>query len=173
MSFNIKTVCNQSNLMRNVFTQQINRLSSVPLIKSKHGSSGRRMGSWQINSYGELDELQYLNVVKIPIIKNPNDILIKVDASSVNPIDVAMIGGYGAKFLNVLRCNTDIEFPLTFGRDFAGKVVQKGLQIESIELGDSVFGVVPVHNQGCHSEYVVVDINCVSSLNDFIKKNQI
>lgn len=94
MLSNIKTVCKQSNLMQTLFSQQIKRFSSVALQKSKYGNSGRRMGSWQINSYGELDELQYLNVMKIPIIKNPNDILIKVDASSVNPIDVAMIGNF-------------------------------------------------------------------------------
>jgi NADPH:quinone reductase-like Zn-dependent oxidoreductase len=59
-----------------------------------------------------------------------------------------------------MRCNQNgIEFPLTMGRDFVGTVVYKGMQIDNSEykIGDKVFGVVPVHKQGCHCEYIVSD----------------
>jgi NADPH:quinone reductase-like Zn-dependent oxidoreductase len=62
--------------------------------------------------------------------------------------------------LNTLRCNSNkIEFPLTLGRDFVGTVVQKGMEIDNSEfkLGDKIWGVVPVHRQGAHAEYVKVD----------------
>lgn len=59
-----------------------------------------------------------------------------------------------------MRCNSgNIEFPLTLGRDFVGTVVQKGMSVENKELmlGDKIWGVLPVHKQGCHSEFVAVD----------------
>lgn len=58
-----------------------------------------------------------------------------------------------------MRCGGDIEFPLILGRDFAGVVVQKGLEIpdSKVKIGDKVFGVIPAHKQGCHADYVVAD----------------
>lgn len=73
-------------------------------------------------------------------------------------------GGYGATVLNALRCNQDsIEFPLTLGRDFSGTVVNKGMAVRnSIQLNDKVWGVLPIHRNGCHSEFVAVDADYVS-----------
>lgn len=74
-----------------------------------------------------------------------------------------MTGGYGSALLNIMRCNTNIEFPLTLGRDFCGVVTRKGMSVrEDIQIGDKVWGVVPPHRSGCHAEYVVVDESCVS-----------
>lgn len=49
------------------------------------------MSGWQIHSYGALDEIQYSDSLKMPVLRSPNQVLVKVTASSVNPIDVAMI----------------------------------------------------------------------------------
>lgn len=59
-----------------------------------------------------------------------------------------------------MRCNKGgIEFPLTLGRDFVGTVVNKGLKInnEEYKVGDKVWGVVPVHHQGCHTDFISID----------------
>lgn len=68
--------------------------------------------------------------------------------------------GYGATLFKTLRCESSgIEFPLTLGRDFVGTVVHKGFDIKNSDfrVGDSIWGVVPVHHQGCHCEYVAID----------------
>lgn len=52
---------------------------------------------------------------------------------------------------------SDIEFPLTMGRDFAGTVVSKGHGVDRLKIGDEVWGVVPVEQQGCHANYVMVE----------------
>lgn len=75
-------------------------------------------------------------------------------------------GGYGASVFNALRstcCPSDgIEFPLTLGRDFSGKIVHKGMAVrEELQLNDRVWGVVPLHRSGCHAEFVTVDANNV------------
>lgn len=61
--------------------------SSLSVTKEENNDS--KMNSWQIHSYGGLDELQ-LSKSRRPIIKSPNNVIIQVSASSVNPIDVAM-----------------------------------------------------------------------------------
>jgi len=117
---------------------------------------GGDMRSWQIHSYGGIEDLQ-LSSSRIPLIKSPNDVLVKVHAASVNPIDLAMTKGYGAETINVMRavCNAAetttastssisgllsrlplpvvgvkkgqlIEFPLTLGRDFSGVISDVG-----------------------------------------------
>lgn len=59
---------------------------------SKEGLNlGHRMRGWNIHSYG--DPLQ-LSTIRIPVLSNPNDVLIKVEAASVNPIDRLMLGKY-------------------------------------------------------------------------------
>jgi hypothetical protein len=51
-----------------------------------------KMLAWQIHCYGGLEELQLSKTARIPQIKDPNDVLIQVSASSINPIDLAMMG---------------------------------------------------------------------------------
>lgn len=54
-------------------------------------SNLRKMAGFQIHNYGEITELQHTEHVKKPYIRKPSEILVKVTASSVNPLDVAMI----------------------------------------------------------------------------------
>lgn len=50
-----------------------------------------KMCGWQIHAYGDsAEELQYTDKIKMPAIKDPNHVLVKIEASSVNPIDVLM-----------------------------------------------------------------------------------
>lgn len=62
------------------------RLSTQFQEKFEHGY---KMKSWHIHSYGE--NLQ-LGDKRIPFISNPDDVLVRVDAASVNPIDRIMLG---------------------------------------------------------------------------------
>ncbi|GJQ86437.1 hypothetical protein Trydic_g10344 [Trypoxylus dichotomus] len=128
------------------------------------------MQAWQIHSYGDLSELQ-LTPARIPIIQNPNDVLVQVEAASINPVDKMIIGGYGKELLGFLR-NYELEFPLTLGRDFAGVVIGKGQNVSNeIKVGDSVFGIIPPHKQGslaetllCCEETVCQKPNNISSV---------
>jgi hypothetical protein len=64
--------------------------STVPEVSKEHSTS--KMLAWQIHCYGGLEELQLSKTARIPQIKGPNDVLIQVSASSINPIDLAMMG---------------------------------------------------------------------------------
>lgn len=51
-----------------------------------------KMKGWHIHSYGDIDELQCSDILKMPQIRNADECLVKVLTTSVNPIDVAMLG---------------------------------------------------------------------------------
>ncbi|XP_031838061.1 NAD(P)H oxidoreductase RTN4IP1, mitochondrial [Nomia melanderi] len=152
------------------------RSRSVSQLSTKHNENVEdKMQAWQIHSYGGLEELKFSNV-RIPMIARPTDVLVKVEASSVNGIDIAMTRGYGATVLNFMRRAKNLtngryeslELPLTLGRDFSGTIASKGHGVgDRLKLGDKVWGVVPVEQQGCHANYVIVD----SALVDLHPKN--
>lgn len=50
-----------------------------------------KMFGWQIHSYGDLDEVQFSDNIRIPQVRLGTEVMVRVKAASVNPIDVAMI----------------------------------------------------------------------------------
>lgn len=58
--------------------------------------SGKKMYGWQIHSYS--DGIQYSDNIRMPTIKDSNELLIKVNSTSVNPIDVQMVGEFESIF---------------------------------------------------------------------------
>src|SRR5215212_7606926 len=66
----------------------------------------------------------------------PNEVLVRVRASSVNPMDNAIASG-------MLKDMVEHEFPIVLGRDFAGFVEQAGSDVRGLSVGDEVFGFVP------------------------------
>lgn len=59
--------------------------------RRQHASYGK-MSGWQIHAYGvPQEEIQFSDGIKMPILKSPTQLLVRVKAASVNPIDVAMI----------------------------------------------------------------------------------
>ena len=81
------------------------------------------------------------------------EVLVRVRASSVNALD----GGIASGMLTSMLPH---EYPITLGRDFAGVVEQVGEGVDSVAVGDEVFGEVPtfvppVHN-GSWTERIVV-----------------
>jgi NADPH:quinone reductase len=72
-----------------------------------------------------------------------DDVLVRVHASSVNPVDVVIAAGG-------LRQYAEYEFPVTIGRDFAGVVEQVGSRVSRYRAGDEVFGFVRHANPTVH-----------------------
>ncbi|XP_066469196.1 reticulon-4-interacting protein 1, mitochondrial [Tiliqua scincoides] len=125
------------------------------------------MPSWVIDRYGKNDVLRFTNDMMFPIINFPNEVIIKVHAASLNPIDVNMRNGYGAAALRMKRDplrikTTGSEFPLTLGRDVSGEVMECGLNVSYFKPGDEVWAAVPPWKQGTLSEFVVASGNEVA-----------
>ncbi|KAM4865661.1 NAD(P)H oxidoreductase RTN4IP1, mitochondrial [Thomomys bottae] len=125
------------------------------------------MPAWVIDKYGKNEVLRFTKNMMLPLITYPNEVIIKVHAASVNPIDVNMRSGYGATALNMKRDPLHLktrgqEFPLTLGRDVSGEVMECGLDVKYFKPGDEVWAAVPPWKQGTFSEFVVVSGNEVS-----------
>ena len=72
-----------------------------------------------------------------------NELLVRVHASSVNPVDAAIAAG-------VLKEMAEHDFPVTLGRDFAGVVERVGDGVSRYHAGDEVFGFLPATNPSVH-----------------------
>jgi NADPH:quinone reductase-like Zn-dependent oxidoreductase len=74
------------------------------------------------------------------------EVLVRVQAASINPIDRFIALGYMAAYLTV---------PLTLGTDFAGNVVAVGDGVTHVKPGDAVYGLSM--SRGTFAEYAVVN----------------
>lgn len=72
------------------------------------------------------------------------EVLVRVRASSVNPIDGAIASG-------MLTGMVEHEYPIILGRDFAGTVEAVGEGVSSVGAGDEVLGVVPAMSPTIHA----------------------
>ena len=82
-----------------------------------------------------------------------NELVVRVHASSVNPVDAFIAAG-------ALKEMVEHEFPVTLGRDFAGVVEQVGSGVSRHRAGDEVFGFVlhadPTVHDGSWAELIAV-----------------
>ena len=67
------------------------------------GQGDQRQACWRIRSYGGLDALRLEDDLAMPTIRTPDEVLVRVKAASINPLDVVMTEGYGYPVLGVLR----------------------------------------------------------------------
>jgi D-arabinose 1-dehydrogenase-like Zn-dependent alcohol dehydrogenase len=82
------------------------------------------------------------------------EVLVRVQATSVNPIDVKRAAGYGRRLLGVKGAAT---FPLVLGNDVAGHVEAVGEGADRFVPGARVFGLVGTGKRGgAHASMVVV-----------------
>ncbi|ETY73329.1 NADPH:quinone reductase [Lactiplantibacillus fabifermentans T30PCM01] len=79
----------------------------------------------------------------------PDDVLVKIQAASVNPIDIKTKNGG-------LRMLLKYDMPLTLGNDFAGEVVAVGAAVQQFQVGDAVYGRPQKNRIGTFAEYIAV-----------------
>lgn len=105
----------------------------------------------QIENYGEKIGLKKQPVPRI----GKKDLLVKVIAASINPIDLKTKDGKMKLLLHY-------KMPLTLGSDFAGIVVARGEQVKKFQVGDAVYGRVQKNRIGTFAEYIAVDVKDVA-----------
>lgn len=100
-----------------------------------------------INQYGPPDVLQVADVEGPSI--QPGQMLVKVHASSVNPIDWKIRQGQ-------LKLLIRSKFPMILGFDVSGEVVEVGSQVTRLKPGDLVYAQLPLPAGGAYAEYAAV-----------------
>lgn len=102
------------------------------------------MKAVQIYSFGGPDVLR---VEELPIpAPGPDEVLIKVEAASVNPVDYKIRSGAFKP--------DGLQTPMTLGRDVSGTVAQMGRNVRGFDAGDPVYALLDV-DHGSYAEYVV------------------
>ncbi|KAF2147662.1 GroES-like protein [Myriangium duriaei CBS 260.36] len=88
-----------------------------------------------------------LSNVPRPVVTETTDVVIKVHAASVNPVDVKLASG-------AFKLALPERFPLKIGYDCAGIVTEVGSDVKSIRVGDEVWSRLPEVGKGSWAEYV-------------------
>ena len=104
------------------------------------------MKAIRVNEYGG-PEVMKLEEVERPV-PAPDEILIKMYASSVNPADYIIRQGGN----EVLR--SYLKLPLGLGLDAAGVVDETGSDVTGFKKGDKVYGVPNFPGDGGYAEYI-------------------
>lgn len=103
------------------------------------------MKAWQAQRYGSPKDA--LRLVDIPYPQaTPGNLLIRVEASALNPIDFKLLRG-DLKRIEALR------FPVTLGFDLAGTVEAIGSGVEGFQRGDRVYVRASRNTLGAFADY--------------------
>lgn len=79
-----------------------------------------------------------------------NDLLIKVQAAGLNPVDYKMARGKVKIVLNPPK-------PFALGFDVSGTVIDKGINVQDFKVGDSIYAKVPWSQMGTIATHCLVD----------------
>ena len=101
----------------------------------------------RIHQYGNRDALS-LDDISIPDIA-PDEVLVKVVAASVNPVDWKVREGYLAQMI-------PHPLPLTLGWDVSGVVVAVGGEVSNWREGDAVFARPDLARNGTYAEFAAI-----------------
>src|SRR5215208_8293335 len=84
----------------------------------------------------------------------PNEVLVRVHASSVTPADNSIAAGL------LKQMGVDYDFPVILGRDYFGVVEDVGADVTGYSVGDEVFGFLihasPTVHDGSWAELIAV-----------------
>lgn len=117
------------------------------------------MKAYVLNEFGGVENLKLKEIEKPKI--SEKEVLIKVKAISINPVDVRTRAGYAmAEYLKK-------DMPLILGWDISGIVEEVGEKVTKFKTGDAVFGMINFlgHGNG-YAEYVVASENHIAKKPD-------
>ncbi|KAK9463771.1 chaperonin 10-like protein [Lipomyces oligophaga] len=106
--------------------------------------------------YTTPDGFKFETVPK-PVLGAPNEVLVKIYAASINPIDVKRARG-SLKFL----FNNPMPSPIGF--DFSGVVEEVGKDVTEFSYGDRVFATMTEEYRGTFQEFCVIPAEMLSKI---------
>ena len=109
------------------------------------------MKAVRIHEFGGTEVLK-IEEIERPI-PAPDEILVKVYASGVNPVDWVIRSGENAALRPL------ITLPMTLGWDAAGVVEEIGSDVTGLKKGDAVYGVPNFPGDGSYAEYTAAKAN--------------
>jgi NADPH:quinone reductase-like Zn-dependent oxidoreductase len=121
--------------------------SCAALTESLASRAPEVMKAVRIHEYGGPEVLRYESVPRPS--PRPDEVLIRVHAAGVNPVDVAVRQGY-------MRTMLWHTLPLTLGWDVSGVVEQVGAHVTRFKPGDAVFAYSDLRRGGAYAQFIVM-----------------
>ena len=121
------------------------------------------MKTMQYQRYGSPDQLRVTEVPRPT--PSPNQVLVKVAASSVNPVDWKLHNGS-------FRFIMPVKMPSTPGFDVAGEVAEVGTNVTSFHPGDRIYAMLDSRTGGASAEYAVVSEKAVALMPSNINEKE-
>ena len=100
------------------------------------------------NSYGDIDSLE-IGEINEPR-PSSNEVVVKVKAISLNPVDLKKMSG-GFKLITNVK-----KFPKIMGCDFSGEIIEIGKDVGAFKVGDNVFGMTDILFGGSAAEKIKI-----------------
>lgn len=107
------------------------------------------MKTVMINAYGDESVLNYTDVARPE--PKADEVLVKVHAAGVNPVDWKIRDGLGERF--------GLKFPISLGGEIAGTIEKIGDDVRDFKEGDEVYGIIA---SGGYSEYAIAKIGDIA-----------
>ena len=98
--------------------------------------------------------------VAVPTI-NENEVLVKVIAAGVNPLDNMISRGE-------VKIIVPYTLPQVAGNEVVGIIEQKGRNVANFEIGDRVFSRLPLDKIGAFAEYVAINQDAIAKVPDYL-----
>lgn len=108
-----------------------------------------RHGGPEVLKYGEMPD---------PV-AGPGQVLVDIVAASVNGADWKVREG---------KSNPIFKFPYILGRDFSGVVSAVGVGVSDLGVGDEVFAVCDVGQEGAYAEKIAIKASIVAKKTDHL-----
>lgn len=108
-----------------------------------------------LNAYGNVDQFE-IDDIPTPT-PGPGDVLIKIEASAINPFDLILRQGYMAQFI-------PLPLPAVLGGDAAGTIALLGEGVTGFAVGDRVVADFAANGKGAHAEYGVLPSTSIAKL---------
>lgn len=113
------------------------------------------MKAMALNEFGGLDQLKMMEI-ETPTPTN-NEVLIRIEHTSVNPVDWKIRQGY-------LKDMMPHHFPLIPGWDASGRIESLGQNVSDFEIGDKVYAYCrkPEVQWGTYAEFITLEARNVA-----------
>ncbi|HKY81523.1 MAG TPA: NADP-dependent oxidoreductase [Sphingobium sp.] len=108
-----------------------------------------------LKAYGDVDQFE-IGEIPTPV-PGPGEVLIKIEASAINPFDLILRQGFVAQLI-------PLPFPAVLGGDAAGTIAALGAGVTGFAVGDRVVADFAANGKGANAEYGVVPATAAAKL---------
>ncbi|MBR1891863.1 MAG: alcohol dehydrogenase catalytic domain-containing protein [Clostridia bacterium] len=109
------------------------------------------------NKKGKQLEIRELPTPRI----NENQVLVKIRAAGVNPLDNMIVKGE-------VKMIVPYKFPLVMGNEFVGTIEKLGSEVKGYSVGERVYGRMPLAKIGAFAEYAAIDASAIAKVPEYL-----